>query len=380
MDYEAHNAEVRQVWQAYHNRKPLRVPMVLGISAQWSLSMPEANPEGYSFRDYMTDPQAMLQHQLRKAWWTRHLVLQDAEMGLPEAWSIGVDGQNVFEAGWMGGKIVIRDDQPPAAEPCLADDNKHSILDRGIPDFFSGGWAQWNWDRYGLMREEADKGRELSGRPISDVAPTGLGTDGPFTVACQLRAPDALCLDMYLNPNYYHALMSLVTEATIQRIRAYRRILGQPEESRALGFADDYVQLVSVATYREYILPYHRRLVEAFGADGPNAIHLCGDATHLFATIHEELKVDSFDTGYPVDFGVLRAELGPDVQILGGPRVRLLRDGPPAAIDAEVARIMDSGVREGGRFVLREANNCAPHTPLKHITVMYEACRKYGRY
>ncbi len=380
MDYDAHNEQVRQVWEAYHQRQPVRVPMILGISAQWSLSMPEANPQGYSFRDYMTDPEAMLRHQLHKTWWTRYRVPQDAEMGPPDAWRLGVDGQNVFEAGWLGGKITIRENHPPSAEAVLTDDRKHEILDRGIAGPFEGEWADWNWERHSLARRWEEEGMEFEGRPVRAGDPAGLGSDGPFTVAFQLRGADALCLDLYLDPDYFHALMGLIVEATIQRIRAYRREMNHPVETRTWGFADDAVQLVSLETYREHVLPHHRRLVEAFGADGPNAIHLCGDATHLFATIRDELRVQAFDTGYPVDFGALRAELGPDVQINGGPRVTLLRNGPPEAIEHEVVRILASGVREGGRFVLRDANNCAPHTPVENIAAMYEACRKHGGY
>jgi uroporphyrinogen-III decarboxylase len=380
MDYEAHNEQVRRVWQAYHEKRPIRVPMVLGISAQWTLSMPEANPQGYTFAEYMTNPEVMIRHQLHKSWWVRHRVLQDAEMGLPQSWPVVVDGQNVFEAGWLGGMISIRPRQPPAAVPVLTDDRKREILDRGIPDPFAGEWAEWNWERYELARQWAEEGVEFHGRPLAQPTPTGTGTDGPFTIACQLRGADNLCMDIYLDPDYFHSLMELITEATIQRVRAYRRHLGLDEETRTWGFADDFVQLLSCETYRDHVLPYHRRLVEAFGRDGPNAIHLCGDATHLFPIIRDELKVQSFDTGYPVDFGRLRRELGADVQILGGPRVDLVRNGPPEAIQAEVRRIMATGVREGGRFILREGNNCAPGTPLDHIAAMYEACQKYGQY
>ena len=72
--------------------------------------------------------------------------------------------------------------------------------------------------------------------------------------------------------------------------------------------------------------------------------------------------------------------LGPDVEVSGGVHVELLRAGPPEAIRAEVKRILSSGICEGGRFVLRDANNLAPHTPPEHIEVMYQACREYGHY
>jgi hypothetical protein len=380
VDYAAHNEEVRQVWEAYRAGRPIRVPMILGISAQWTLSMPAANPSGFTFRQYLEDPQAMLQHQLERSWWIRHCVPQDAEMGLPDYWSVFVDGQNIFEAGWLGGKIVIRDLQPPSAEPVLSEERKYALLDQGVPDPFAGYWAQWAWERYEYFQEQAARGLEFHGRPFCVTALPGLGTDGPFTIAYQLRGAAALCMDIYLDPDYFHALMTLITEATIQRIKAYRRKLGQAETGTAWSFADDAVALLSPQTYRDHVLPYHRRLIETFGPQGPNTVHLCGDAAHLFPILRDELQVRSFDTGYPLDFGQVRAALGPEVEIYGGVRIDLLRKGPPAAIAAEVQRIMNSGIREGGRFVLRDANNVAPHTPLEHVAAMYQACRQYGRY
>ena len=380
MDYDKHNAEVAEVWQAYRAGRPVRVPMVLGISAQWTLSMPAANRSGITFAQYMNDPLAMLQHQLEARWWVRHRVVFDQEMGLPDAWEIHVDGQNIFEAGWLGAKVVVHRNGPPSAVPAVGDDNKWQILDAGIPDPFEGKWATWNWERYEFFKQQEEEGLEFCGRLVRAGMPVGLGTDGPLTVSYQLRGAEGLLVDMRTDPDFFHALMAFVTEATIERMTAYRRRLGQPASSESFGFADDAVALLSVQDYRDHVLPYHKKLVAVFGSKGPNSIHLCGDATHLFPTIRDELNVRSFDTGYPVDFGRLRQELGPDVEILGGPRVDLVRAGPPEAIEARVKQIMDSGVREGGRFILREGNNVAPKTPPEHIAAMYQACKRYGRY
>jgi uroporphyrinogen-III decarboxylase len=40
-------------------------------------------------------------------------------------------------------------------------------------------------------------------------------------------------------------------------------------------------------------------------------------------------------------------------------------------------RILASGSCVGGRFVLREGNNFAPHTPRANLSAMYEAARTW---
>lgn len=378
IDYAAHNAAVEQLWKEYHEGRPSRVPMILGISSRFTVLNPQANPRGITYRDYFTDPGVMFEHQLQHQHWVRHNLLQDAELGLPQIWTVNVDFQNSYEQLWYGAPLRFIEGDVPDTPPFLTDENKWDFIAAGPPEPFAG-WMGRAWEFYEEFRERA-RAYEFCGRPVQVGGLPGAGTDGPFTIACALRGPTELCLDMYLDPDFYHALMNLIVEATVARIYAFRERLGQPRESKAWGFADDSIALLSEATYREMVLPYHKRLVQEFGAEGPNSIHLCGDATHLFRTIRDELKVTHFDTGFPVDHGRLRRELGPDVTIQGGPHVEVLRTGTPEAIRAETRRILQSGVTEGGRFILREGNNLAPGTPPENVAAMYQACQEFGRY
>ena len=49
-----------------------------------------------------------------------------------------------------------------------------------------------------------------------------------------------------------------------------------------------------------------------------------------------------------------------------------------ADVEAEVRRIMLSGVRDGGLFVLREGNNMAPETPIENLEAMVSVGRAMG--
>ncbi|MEJ5169764.1 MAG: uroporphyrinogen decarboxylase family protein [Fimbriimonadales bacterium] len=201
-----------------------------------------------------------------------------------------------------------------------------------------------------------------------------------MTVCCSLRGATEFCMDLLEDPTYAEELLDFVTEAIEHRIAAFRRELGLPEVQQGFGWADDSVALLSVEQYREFVLPRHRRLVERFSKGGPNSVHLCGDATRHFRTLRDELNVRSFDTGFPVEFGSLRRQLGPDVEVLGGPSVPLLLHGSPDELARETSRILRSGITEGGRFILREGNNLAPGTPLENLWAMYETVRREGLY
>jgi uroporphyrinogen decarboxylase len=209
--------------------------------------------------------------------------------------------------------------------------------------------------------------------------PPAVSFDGPFTTACKLRGPGEFCLDLLLDEAFAHALLDRITEATVRRVKAWRGRL--PLEPHEFHLADDLIQLLSTDDFTRHVLPYHRRIYEELvPPERERTMHLCGDHARFFPILHAELGVTNFDTGFPLDFGRVRSELGPDVLIKGGPPAYLLLTGPPAEVEAEVRRVLDSGVTAGGRFILREGNDVAPETPLQNTRAMYEAGRRYGVY
>ncbi len=381
-DFERHNEEVHQVWEAYRAGNPSRVPMIIGHNPRFTTFGHEANPRGITFQDTFSDPQLMLERQLEHQFWARTHIPQDAEMGLPkDGWSVYVDFQNSCEAGWFGCEIRFAEGEVPDTLPMLADDaNKRLLFERGVPDLFQGGLMARNWEFYDYFLSKQAEGWEWNGRPIASVSPTGLGTDGPVTLACNLRGATEFMVDLLDDPDYADELLQFVTRATIARISAYRKRLGLPERPEGFGFADDSIQLLSTEMVRERVLPHYRLLVDELSSGGPVSIHLCGNATRHFPMLRDELGVRSFDTGFPVDFAWLRSALGPDVEVLGGPSAPFLQTATPEQTALESKRILHSGIMEGGRFILREGNNLPPGVTMDNLWAMYDAAHQWGRY
>lgn len=382
IDFDTHNAEVEAVWKAYRERKPTRVPMVFGINPRLTMFDHPSNPRGVTFEQYSNDPQLMMERQIEHQAWVRTNILQDAPMGLPkDGWSLWVDFQNYYEAAWYGARIRYWPGEVPDTEPLLEDDaSKWSLIEKGMPDPFTHGSAQRMWDYYEYFCRKKEEGWTYLGLPIATATWPAGGTDGPLTLCCNLRGASRFIPDMIEDPEYAHAMLNYITETSVARIKAYRERMGAELKPERGGLADDSVMLISTPMYREMILPYHRRIFEELAGKGPHSIHLCGDATRHFKTIRDELNVWSFDTGYPVDFGWLRRELGPEVEIYGGPSVPFLRAATPDAVRAEVKRILGSGIMEGGRFVLREGNNLAPGVPMENLRAMWDAVHEFGTY
>ena len=191
---------------------------------------------------------------------------------------------------------------------------------------------------------------------------------------------DGALLDMYVEREYFHRMMALLTDFIIANIRATRRLVGCDQRPESFDFADDSIELLSTADYREHVLPHHRRLIKELAGAGPHSMHICGDVQRHFPTLISELNISSIDTGFPIDYGTLRDEIGTQVEIFGGIHADFLRRAAPEKVHAEAKRILTSGVTRGGRFVLREANNLAPETPLANLAAVLDAAKQFGLY
>ncbi len=387
-DFQRHNAEVAEVWNAYKQGRPTRVPVSIYGSIRNLIQNPAINNTGYTFEDFFSNPEAQIRCQLTYQKWFRQNVLHDGEMGPPrDGWSLIVDFQNSYDAGWFGCPLHFDGNAVPDTIEILRED-KHKLYKMQCPDLLHGGLMGRAVEFFDYMKSRC-RNLEFDGLSVNPprTIPSET-TDGPLDVAYKLRGAGEVCMDMIADPDYYHDLMDFITDCLIRRMKAVREWRWQhtpdsPDKSQyrrpSFFFADDAIVLLSLQQYEEFVYPYHKRIVDAFSDGSPTRVHLCGDASRFFLFLRDHLSVRQFDTGFPVDLGALRRQLGPDVEIYGGPTIMLLKGGPVSAIRDHVRDICRSGVTDGGKFVMIAANNLAPCTPVEHLAAMYDAVKQFGR-
>ncbi len=363
-----HNEESRAILEAFRAGQPIRPPVQLGTATQFFIFNDDLNPgEAVTFESYSTEAATMLGFQLRSQAWRVEKIAPycDDPIGLPDEFLAKVDLQNYDEAAYFGAPVVFLPNQVPDTKPIFDGEHKNAFKDLGLPDPLKGGWYAKAHQIFDEMSERIHRNPTYHGSPIR-MAPFGIWTSGPFTLAIALRGGDFLT-DLYEDPQYARDLLDYITEGTIQRIRAHMQFFGLSASGQELFFADDSIQLISTKMLREFLVPVYRKLIVGLGSPSRVKVHLCGDATRHFKTLRDEINAREFETGFPVDFGKLRQELGPEVLIHGGPNIMLLLNGTPDAVREETRRILNSGICEGGRFVLREGNNLAPRTPFANL-------------
>ena len=216
--------------------------------------------------------------------------------------------------------------------------------------------------------------------------PSALGAVlvGPWTIAMLMRNPELMCLDTIDDPRFVHELMRFTTE--------YAKRVGDAvlETRIGLSYSDPTASssLVGPDTYREFIKPYHKDLVDHFRAKKVGTtVHICG-TTHQ---IHEDLVDVGFvaitidldqqsDPALKVDQLDRLVTLGNQrgVVAIGNVDVTIFERATRAEIEAEVRRCIDT-VGHRSRFVLSTSCELPPRANPDCVKWFMEAAREYGR-
>lgn len=127
-------------------------------------------------------------------------------------------------------------------------------------------------------------------RAHSDLPVSFTDCQGPLNIAISLCGAERLFVWLYEEPRAVHELMDFCTEVLIQWVKVQKTAAGQPLNGGAMPHAiwlpdglggvwmsDDDLTAISAQQYREFVVPYNGRVLQAFGG---GTIHFCGTAEH----------------------------------------------------------------------------------------------------
>jgi uroporphyrinogen-III decarboxylase len=171
----------------------------------------------------------------------------------------------------------------------------------------------------GLMPRVLEFQRYMKAHSFLPVGITDF--QGPLTTANQLMGYDKLIYLMADDPTAAHELMDKVTEALILWVRTQKEVIGEPLTESAGGhqiyygrnagvwFSDDDAVIMSARSYREFVVPYNSRILQAFGG---GSIHYCGRGSHQaenFLATRGLVAVNNYTLYNLADFHALKQKL-----------------------------------------------------------------------
>lgn len=184
--------------------------------------------------------------------------------------------------------------------------------------------------------------------------------EGPFAEYADLRGVETAMLDVIDKPEFYMAAAEAIIDNEIQFAVAQVKA-----GADMIGVGDAAASLISPGQYKEFVLPFERRLFDAIHeAGGTVKLHICGNiVNHIEFMV--ETGADIIDVDWMVPLDKAREFVGPDITLCGNfdPAGVLLRSTPEEI--AEAAReCMSIG---GERFILMPGCEVPQATPEENI-------------
>ena len=296
-----------------------------------------ADQIGVKYGQYVTDYRVLVEGQLRTA------EKFDIDM-------VSTISDPAREAGDLGAKVRFFDDQPPAFEESDALLADKGILSRlKVPDPTSTPRMLDRIQAVALFREKVAGERIVEG-----------WIEGPCACAANLRGINTLMLDFHDDPVFVNELLTFATELGIAFARAQR-----DAGAELMGVGDAVASLIGRPIFEKMIAPYHAKLVEALRSMGlKTRSHICGNTTKICKS-RASFDYDIIDIDSPVSLDHARAEMGPEVIILGNiPTVRVMEQGTPEQVRAAAA---DCHRACGAKHMISAGCEVPRSTPLENM-------------
>jgi uroporphyrinogen-III decarboxylase len=155
--------------------------------------------------------------------------------------------------------------------------------------------------------------------------------------------------------------------------------------ARAAWIEECFTDMVSPAAFRALNVPVVRRLAEELRAAGLFSIYYyCGNPWDRFDALldvgADALSLEEGKKGFEIDITqVVDAVRGRCVVFGNLDAVRVLEHGTEPALRAEIARQIQAGRRNGGRFVMSIGSPVTPGTTPDRVRRYLELSRESGR-
>jgi len=210
-----------------------------------------------------------------------------------------------------------------------------------LPDFYRSGLAPLAHKMYSQIREIVDDDFDVI-FPEWDF--------GPFGIAMHLRGIENLSIDMIEDPEFVHNLMEFLLKAKIHWSQERAKFLGSKIVPLYLANDDINVPIISPQGYKEFILPYEKKISEFHG--GIDYWHSCGRIDPLIVYIKEIPKLRMIHISHATD-------LRKSVEVIGSDNIIEIVLNPIDDVEKATPLQMENKLKEiktickGLNFIVR---------------------------
>src|SRR5512143_289843 len=240
---------------------------------------------------------------------------------------------------------------------------------RSLDDLAAHPWPTPDIFDYGVMRDQCAR--------AEGFAVMYEGAD-LFTRPCILRNMENVLVDMIEHPEMAHFLFEKFTAFYVEDItRALEATCGGFDlYCEWSDYGTQRALLISVPMFREFIVPYLKRLVDVCHASGVKFMaHSCGAIRPVIPELIA-LGIDVLDpiqvTAAGMDPAELKRDFGASLAFHGGVSTQTtLPFGTPDEV-REAVRDRVATLGAGGGYILAATHDISADTPPENILAMYD--------
>lgn len=285
---------------------------------------------------------------------------------------VGPYFDNILDSAAFGAEIAWPEDETLHSRPVIA--SVEQMERHPMPAPGTGLWKQAiEWSRE--MRELARNTRLTFNGVEGQVRVNSPSISG---LSPHMIAIDLVGVEFYYWQSEYpeacHRFLGRITDTLIAAQRHFLKLDHQTWGGIG-GVAEDTATVMSPAMFKEFCVPYTRRLFDASPSRG---VHMCGPSAHLHQALVEDLHITSLDLfGYVVDPKVAAENLGGKALLWGNISPMLMLNGTKAEVK-QAARAALEAMAPCGGLLLGDGANVCPGTPAGNLAALTEAAVEYG--
>lgn len=249
------------------------------------------------------------------------------------------------------------DDLPIEKKPAIL--SKRDFVSLSMPDLYK---AQRLVDKINAVKELKNQ--------VKGEIPVQGWVEAPFQSASILRGLNNFMLDLYDDVNFAKELVEFACDLGIkfgkEQVKAGADII---------GIGDAVATLVSEDMYKQFALPYTKKLISELKKSGIIVkYHICGDSGHLYSSIMD-LGTDILNIDSKVDLTFAKKlSERKHVCIKGNVDPMIIINGSKHQITEEVKKC----IKIGGRgYILSAGCEIPKNTPFENFRAFINARHKY---
>lgn len=298
-----------------------------------------------------------------------------AEAQIASYRKFGYDGVRVFTdlfpwAEAMGAKIVFPEDNTAdLLEPAINNVNDIKELENRINNL-----KEINPYKDGRLPIHIDAMKYLV-EQVGDEVPCSGGVVGPFTNSFFLVGVPTMTKLMFKNPELVHKLCEISLKSCINYVEAIIACGLTPTISEPMSSCT----VVSPKHFREFSLPYLKRLIEFINSKGKGVtLHICGKTDPIWDDV-VDINISGLSIDNIADIEQCKEKVGNKVKILGNiDPATIMYSGKPKEVREEVIKCVQRAWDSPKGYVIMSGCSLPVETPVENIEAMMDAAREIG--